>query len=74
MTVETPETPVVEEEATGLGEEALRVFYWRVRRFLYLGFTLRQARQLAGGTAEWHDAEKLLGHGCSRETAFDLLS
>jgi len=36
MTVETPETPVVEEEATGLGEEALRVFYWRVRRFLYL--------------------------------------
>jgi hypothetical protein len=55
-------------------EEAVRVFHWRVRRFLDLGFTLRQARTLAGGEAEWHNAEKLLGRGCSRETAFDLLS
>ena len=55
-------------------DEAFRVLHWRIRRFLELGFTLRQARALAGGSAEWHDAEKLLARGGPVDAAFDLLS
>ncbi len=61
-------------EATVPDVEEIRVFHWRVRRFLSLGFTLWQARGLARVQADWHAAEKLLARGCDTATAFDLLS
>lgn len=56
-----------------LDEEAHRVFHWRVRRFIDLGFTLRQSRLMAEAQADWHTAEHLLHDGCQRDTAFLLL-
>jgi len=62
-------------EAPGeVDEEAVRVYHWRVHRFLALGFTLRQARRLASLHVEWHSAEKLLEQGCPVDLVFDLLS
>jgi hypothetical protein len=66
--------PLLVEAAEEVDDEAVRVFHWRVRRFLALGFTLRQARVLASLHVEWHTAEKLLEQGCPTSTAFDLLS
>lgn len=61
-------------DVEAVDEEAVRVYHWRVRRFLELGFTLRQARTLAGGDADWHEAAVLVTAGCPRDTAFDVLS
>lgn len=61
-------------EPVTVDEEAVRVFHWRVRRFVALGFTLWQARRLAHVQADWHTAEVLLGDGCPVVLAFDLLS
>jgi hypothetical protein len=55
-------------------EEAVRVFHWRVRRCVALGFTLRQARRIANGPSGWHEAETLLERGCPAETVVRLLS
>jgi hypothetical protein len=63
------EPAVIDQDA-----EATRVYRWRVCRFLELGFTLRQARRLADGTAGWHEAEALLMAGCPPDLVFDLLS
>jgi hypothetical protein len=47
---------------------------WRYARFRDLGFDLFQAGELAATrSADYREAERLLDHGCDRETAFELL-
>ncbi len=54
-------------------DEETAVLHWRVRRFLELGFTLRQARTLSALPADWHAAQELLSVGCPLRHAYDLL-
>lgn len=65
---------IEEPEVVVIDEESAKVFHWRVRRFMGLGFTLWQARSLARVGADWHAAKKLLDAGCPVATAFDVLS
>jgi hypothetical protein len=54
-------------------EEELRVYHWRVRRCLELGFTLVQSRRLAENGADWHEAQVLLAAGCPSRLVYRLL-
>lgn len=50
------------------------MFYWRIRCFLDLGLTLRQARRLANKGADHHEAEVLLAAGCPAELVVRILT
>jgi hypothetical protein len=53
--------------------EQVRVYIWRKRMFLRLGFGRGEAQLLAMGGLDWHEAEKLVNAGCPLDLAFDLL-
>ena len=47
---------------------------WVERRFLALGFSPDQARDLRHAGADWHQAQRLLDQGCSLEHATQILT
>jgi hypothetical protein len=47
---------------------------WVERRFLQLGFTPDQARDLRQAGADWHEAERLLDRGCTHQLATTILT
>ncbi len=54
-------------------DEARSVYLWRRRCFLQDGFSWDQAVRLAKHGADHHEAEVLLGHGCSKDLVYRLL-
>ena len=54
-------------------DEYERLFEFRERRFLAIGFNHFQAVALAVAQADWHEAESLVKDGCPLDVAIDIL-
>jgi hypothetical protein len=50
-------------------DDDLMVVRWRTDRLLALGYSLRDAAYLALSDVDLHEIERLIGKGCSAETA-----
>jgi hypothetical protein len=46
---------------------------WLFDRFIALGFGAGEAAALVKSHAPWHEAERLLAHGCSKDLALSIL-
>lgn len=50
-----------------------RVLSYQEQRFMELGFNVLQAAELAESGVDWHDADRLLEHGCPLEMSLLIL-
>jgi hypothetical protein len=62
------EVSIREIDWRGLDEE-LDVIRWRTRRLLGIGYASEEATRLAFSPVDIHELERLIGCGCSLETA-----
>ena len=52
----------------------LEVIRWRTQRLLRIGYEFREAARLALSRIDIHELERLVGKGCSLETAVRIVA
>ena len=60
--------------STALTPEALAVDSYKIAQYERLGYSLEDAVTAIDQAIDWHDVERLLSRGCSRELALAILA
>jgi hypothetical protein len=54
--------------------EICRIENWNISQFLRMGFSISEATFATDNHIDWHEAERLIENGCTRETALRILA